>query len=319
MKRAFFSNTNRYELKNGNCHDDRAEGILPSMARLVLMSKPVMVVAILALTFSGCKYKSDSYKQLEAEKDSLLLEEQKKSAQVNQMLSVINMVEENFDQIKEAENYVTFQANQEQVATDSLDRIVQDIELIRKTLMENKSQITNLRNQLTHNRKASAEMKKLIARLYAQIEGHVKTITRLQEKLAQKDIRIKELDELVYAMGDSISNLKQDVTGKESQLLAKEEQMNKVWFVFGTKKELKAQKIATRNGLLADGFNKNYFLEADARNLNEISLYSKKAKILTNHPVNSYQFDRVNGFLVLKITDTKKFWEISHYLVIEVN
>ena len=68
-----------------------------------------------------------------------------------------------------------------------------------------------------------------------------------------------------------------------------------------------------------DGFNKNYFLEADSRSLTEISLYSKKAKLLTNHPASSYVLEKVNEFLVLKITNPVKFWEISRYLVIEVN
>jgi uncharacterized protein (DUF3084 family) len=282
-------------------------------------AKQVVMLLMSILVLSGCRYKSDAFKAMEQEKDSLLLEEQKKTAELNQMLSVINLIEENFTQIKEAENYVTFQTNQEQVADDSLERIVQDIELIRKTLVENKSQITSLRNQLASSRTASGEMKRLIARLTGQIEEHVQTITTLQEQLALKDIRIQELDELVLVMTDSISVLHKDVSGKESQLAMKDEQLNKVWFVFGTRKELREQEIYTRNGLLEEGFNKDYFLEADARTLTDISLYSKKAKLLTNHPVSSYQYDRVNDFLVLRITDYKKFWEISHYLVIEVD
>jgi len=282
-------------------------------------SASLLPLLFVIMLLPACNRTSDAYKALEQEKDSLLLEEQKKTAELNQMLSVINMIEDNFEQIKTAENYVTFQVGQQEIAQDSIGRIVNDIELIRKTLVDNKSQIENLKNQLASSRKASGEMKRLVARLSAQIEEHVKTITSLQEQLALKDIRIQELDELVMTLGDSISSLQASVSGKESQLTQKDTQLNKVWFVFGTRKELRQQEIFTRNGLLVEGFNKDYFLEDDARTLTEIPLYSKKAKLLTNHPVSSYQFEKVNEFQVLHITDPKKFWEISHYLVIEVD
>lgn len=276
---------------------------------------PLLIVTLL---FSSCSFKTKAYKEMEQEKDSLLLEEQKKTAEINQMLSVINLIEDNFEQIKQAENYVTFQAGQPEIALDSIGRIVNDIEIIRRTLVENKSQIANLKNQLMSSRKASGEMKRLVVRLTAEVEKHVKTITSLQEQLAFKDVRIQELDELVITLNDSIYSLQESVTVKEVQLTQKDEQLNKVWFVFGTKKELREQEIYTRNGLMDEGFNKDYFLEADARTLTDIPLYSKKAKLLTNHPTSSYQFERVNDFLVLRITDAKKFWEISRYLVIQV-
>lgn len=273
----------------------------------------------MTLFLPACDRKSDAYKALEQEKDSLLLEEQKKTAELQQMLSVINLIEDNFNQIKEAENYVTFQAAQQEIAQDSIVRIVNDIELIRQVLVENRSQIAQLKQQLATSRTASGELKRMLARLTAQIDEHARTITNLQEKLALKDIRIQELDDLVLALGDSISSLQSSVSGKDKLLAQKDTEINKVWFVFGTRKELKQQGIFTRNGLLVEGYNKDYFLEEDARTLTEIPLYSKKAKLLTNHPVSSYRFEKENDFFVLHITDPKLFWEISHYLVIEVD
>lgn len=274
---------------------------------------------LMCVSFVGCNYKSDAYKTLEQEKDSLLLEEQKKTAEIKQMMSVMNLIEENFTKIREAENYVTFQTTQEQITEDGMDRIVQDIDLISNTLLENKNQISGLRKQLSMSKTASVEMKRLIERLNSKVDEHAKTITTMQEQLALKDIRIQELDNLVLSLNDTVTVLKGDVIEKEIKITVQEERLNKVWFVFGTKKELRDQDIYTRNGLLEEGFNKDYFLEADARTLNEISLYSKKAKLLTNHPVSSYEFEKVDDFLVLKITNPDKFWEISHYLVIEVD
>jgi len=283
------------------------------------MKRTSFLFLLMCVSFVGCNYKSNAYKSLEQEKDSLLLEEQKKTAEIKQMMSVMNLIEDNFTKIREAENYVTFQTTQEQITEDGMDRIVQDIDLISSTLMDNKNQISSLRKQLSSSKTASVEMKKLIERLNNKVDEHAKTITLMQEQLALKDIRIQELDNLVLSLNDTVTVLKGDVADKESKIVMQDERLNKVWFVFGTKKELRDQDIYTRNGLLEEGFNKDYFLEADARTLNEISLYSKKAKLLTNHPVSSYVFEKVEDFLVLKITNPDKFWEISHYLVIEVD
>jgi len=312
MKRACLMNTNTLE------KDRTKRPIFPIRNNYFQMEKWVLFL-LMCIAFVGCNYKSNAYKTLEQEKDSLLLEEQKKSAEIKQMMAVMNMIEDNFSKIKEAENYVTFQTTQEQITEDSMDRIVQDIDLISNTLLDNKNQIASLKKQLSTSKSASIEMKRMIERLNSKVEEHVGTITQMQEQLALKDIRIQELDNLVLSLNDTVSILKGSVTEKESKIVMQDERINKVWFVFGTRKELRDQDIYTRNGLLEEGFNKDYFLEADARTLNEISLYSKKAKLLTNHPVSSYEFERIDDFLVLKITNPDKFWEISHYLVIEVD
>jgi len=280
--------------------------------------KKWMFCLLAPMLLTACNYKSDAYKALEQEKDSLLLEEQKKTAQLNQVLAVMNLIEDNFDEIREAENYVTFQTSQEQMTDDSMQRVVENLELLKTTLTDNRKQISALQKQLSKSRSTTRDLKKMIERLNLRIEEHTQLITTLREQLAQRDVRIQELDQLVTVLNSDLEDLQEDATVNELRLASQEKQLNKVWYVFGTRRELKEQQIYTRNGLLEEGFNKGYFLEADTRQLKEISLYSKKAKLLTNHPASSYALEKVNDFLVLKITNPNKFWEISRYLVIEV-
>lgn len=280
--------------------------------------KKWMLCLLAPMMLTACNYKSDAYKALEQEKDSLLLEEQKKTAQLNQVLAVMNLIEDNFDQIREAENYVTFQTGQEQMTDDSMQRVVENLELLKTTLTDNRKQIDALQKQLAKSKSSTRDLKRMIERLKVRIEEHTQLITQLREELALKDVRIQELDQLVTVLNTDLADLQQDAAVNELRLSSQEKQLNKVWYVFGTRKELKEQEIYTRNGLLEDGFNKGYFLESDSRQLKEISLYSKKAKLLTNHPASSYALEKVNDFLVLKITNPNKFWEISRYLVIEV-
>lgn len=282
--------------------------------------KKWLVCVLLPVLAVSCQYKSDAYKALEQEKDSLLLEEQKKSAQLNQVVAVMNTVEENFDELLKAENYVTFQTtNQEGIAEDSMQQLVDKLDVIKSGLLDNRKQIESLRRQLKQSKSVTRDLNKLIDRLTKKLEEHTQTITKLQSDLALKDIRIAELDELVTELNNEILDIQEDVIQKERTIKSQDAQLYKVWYVFGTRKELKAQDIYTRNGLLEEGFNKGYFLEADSRKLTEIPLYSKKAKLLTNHPASSYVLETVNDYQVLKILDQVRFWEISKYLVLEVN
>ena len=89
--------------------------------------------------------------------------------------------------------------------------------------------------------------------------------------------------------------------------------------MFGTRKELKEQRIIEGDKVLQANFNKDYFTKIDIRVNKEIKLYSKSAKVLTMHPSSSYQLQRdANKQYVLRITNPEIFWSTSKYLVILV-
>jgi cell shape-determining protein MreC len=71
--------------------------------------KKVLVTIICAAMFASCGQNSADYKQLQAENDSLKLENAKSSTELNEMLSILNEVETNFQSIRDAENYLSMQ------------------------------------------------------------------------------------------------------------------------------------------------------------------------------------------------------------------
>ena len=103
-------------------------------------------------------------------------------------------------------------------------------------------------------------------------------------------------------------------------MASQDKDLNTAWFVFGTKSELKEQKILKSGDVLkSSDFNKDYFTEIDIRVVKEIKLYSKSAELLTSHPAGTYTLQKdQKGEYVLNITDPKKFWSVSKYLVIKV-
>jgi hypothetical protein len=122
-----------------------------------------------------------------------------------------------------------------------------------------------------------------------------------------------------------VDELKSETTNQKSTIQDQDATIHTAWYVFGTRSELKEQKIITSQGLfkpsrvLESDFNKNYFVRIDARKTKSIPLYSSRAKILTNHPKNSYTLEKQDGSFTLLINNTADFWSISKYLVIEVD
>lgn len=255
---------------------------------------------------------------LKAENDSLLVELANRNAELDGIMEAFNEVQEGFRQINEAENRVDLQSGS--LSENNADRIKEDIRFISEKLQANREQIAELEQKLKNSRYNSAQLKKAIANLTAELEAKQQQIETLQAELASKNIRIAELDEAVAGLNRDVSELTADNQAKAATVAGQEKALNTAWFVFGTKSELKEQKILEKGDVLQSAdFNKDYFTQLDIRTDKEIKLYSKRAELLTTHPVGSYELVKdAKGQLTLKITNPTDFWSVSRYLVILV-
>jgi hypothetical protein len=54
--------------------------------------------------------------------------------------------------------------------------------------------------------------------------------------------------------------------------------------------------------------------------MKSIPINSKSAKLISEHPANSYQFirDKDKKIASIEITDPVQFWKISKYAVVEI-
>ena len=128
-----------------------------------------------------------------------------------------------------------------------------------------------------------------------------------------------ESDKTITGLNDNVSSLQEESSKKTETINDQDAQLNTAWFAFGTKRELKDQRIIDGSKVLQSNFNKSYFTKIDIRVQKEIKLYSKSAKILTMHPSSSYTLQRdANKQYVLRISNPQIFWSTSKYLVIQV-
>lgn len=289
----------------------------------ILLSVAVMV----SMMFTACNSKSGDVEKLRQENDSLVQLNAQTKADFDEMLQLMNDVEDGFKQIKEAENYLVVQSSATgEVDMTTRERLKSDMQLVAQTLKDNKEKLAKLQSQLKNSKYQSSQFQKTVERLNAEIESKTAMIVSLQEELAKRDVRIQELDNAVSELAGQVNTLSEETEKQKSTISSQEKEINTVYYVFGTTKELKEQKIISGGGLfkasevMKGDFNKNYFTKEDLRTFKQVSLESKKAKLLTTHPEGSYTFEKNDkDLLTLVITNPTEFWSLSKYLVIKVD
>lgn len=291
------------------------------------MKKLAFLVVCAAVVASCDSFSGSSKDQLKAENDSLKMELNQRNAELDEMLGTFNDISEGFRQINAAENRVDLQRGAVAEGSPSArQQIASDIEFIRKQMEENRQQIDKLQQMLKSSKNNSAQLKRAVDQLTQELVTKTQRIEELQAELASKNIRIQELDAAVTDLSAQKEQLTAENTAKAKTVSEQDKALNTAWFVFGTKKELKDQKILSGSGLFKKGevmqdaeINKDYFTEVDIRTTKEIKLYSKSADILTTHPDGTYALEKDDkDLLTLKITKPQEFWSVSKYLVIQV-
>ena len=284
--------------------------------------KKLLFLSLCVVILASCDGKKTAQTDhLKSENDSLLMQLTQRNNELDEMMGTFNEIQEGFRQINAAESRVDLQKGKiTENPASAKEQIASDIQFISKTMEANKAQIAKLKSQLKNSKTNSTQLQKAIEGLTTELELKAKQIEELQAELAAKNIRIQELDQAVTGLNANVQTLTEETTAKTKTLSEQDKTINTAWFVFGTKAELKAQKILKSGQVLKTAdFNKDYFTEIDIRTTKEVKLYSKHAEMLTNHPANSYSLDKdEKGQLTLKITNPKEFWSVSRYLVIQV-
>lgn len=262
---------------------------------------------------------SKEYKQLQAQRDSLLMQSAGAEAEASEMMAVISEVEANFAKIREAENYISTQSAQGgEMSQDTKDRVNDNFRMISEILQRNKEQLATLNKKQSGSTKEIAALKNTINRLNNEMRESTTRLADLQTQLSIKDEQIAQLSQ-------DMSSLANEAEQQSATIREQDMSLHTAYYVFGTANELKDQKILSggflqQTRVLQDTFNKDYFLKIDVREVTEIPLYAPKGKVWSTHPEGTYQFVKgADGNLVFHITDTQRFWSLTKYLILEVN
>ena len=279
--------------------------------------KKVLLFIVGVLSLTACNQKSGSSDMLTQQADSLNRIIAQKDNEINDMIGTMNDIEEGFRAINAAEERVGVARQGE--GASAKERIRENMVFIQQTMQQNRELISKLRNQLRQSSVKGDQLRRTLESLTQQMEEKDAQLKALQAELQAKNIQIQELTEQVTDLSENVSNLKEETTEKSQTISQQDKQLHTTWFVFGTKKELKEQRIIEDGEVLRSNFNQEYFTKIDIRVDKEIKLYSRSAKLLTDHPASSYKLEQdANKQYVLRIENPSKFWSTSKYLVILV-
>lgn len=255
------------------------------------------------------QHQCDSLKQIISDKDT----------ELNDIMGSIAEVQEGIQRINDAEGRVLV-ANGSPESGSSKEVIRENMQYIEEAMAQNKELIAQLKEKLKTTTFNADKLQKTIENLQAQIDKQNQRIQELEATLADRDAQIAEQGQQIDNLNQSVTTLTTQTQTQQQTITTQDAELNTAWFVFGTKAELKEQKILQSGDVLkSSNFNKDYFTKIDIRKDKDIKLYSKSAQVLTNHPADSYSLTKDSkGQYELHITNATKFWSVSKYLVIQV-
>lgn len=278
----------------------------------------VVAVALFA-TLPSCNTKLKEAEKQNAELTETLA--QTKAAQ-DSLFSLISDINNSMLEIKEVEQIMT-SSDLTSESVSKKNELESSLSSIKQSLAERREKIESLEKSLKGNIAYSANLKKTIDSLKAQVAAQEESIAQLQADLDAANEQIASLNTEVATLNNTVATVtsEKETAQQESVELANE--LNTCYYIVGSKSELKdANVIETgflmRTKVMESDYEIGAFTKADKRTIREIPLNSKKDKVLSKHPENSYSIqENTEGLKTIVITNPTKFWELSNYLVVK--
>jgi len=239
----------------------------------------------------------------------LELESAQKDSALNEAISFFNEVQNNLAKISVKEEEIRMRSDNPELTNEDQEWILQEIQNINFLRKQNAQTVKNLKQQLNDKNLKISELENMRDRLVMQIRAKEERIASLQRSLADLDMEYSELFD--------------DYQEQVELTLDVIKELNTVYYAYGTLDELTENNVLVREGgfigigrktNIAEDLNKEYFQKMDKSKVKEITIVGKKPDLITDHPVNSYEWND-NKLIIL---DADAFWQISNYLVVTV-
>lgn len=300
----------------------KKEGVTKGALIAALISI-VIIIAAGVYSYSNFKEKEEAQMaQMELERYSFSRQVSERDSMINEWLLTFDQIEKDLMSIKEKENLITVKSSDTELSKNRKDQVLDDIKVINSLLESNKKKIASLSAQLKNSGNTITGLQTRIATLEASITQYENDIAELKAVLVKKDFEIGDLNTKVTA-------LDQEIGKKNEQIIDQTNKMNTAYIVSGTYKELKSKGILNKEGgflgmgrseYLVKDVSDSLFKQIDITEIKTIPVNSKSAKLVTDHPLNSYEMvlEGEKKIAYIEIKDPAQFWKISKYAVVEI-
>ncbi|MBR3528992.1 MAG: hypothetical protein IKN84_04950 [Bacteroidales bacterium] len=285
----------------------------------------VIGLAVLPLFFASCA--SDDSKNNEYT-DSLQTVISQKDAEIDALFDVLSDIENNLTEISSRYSQISTlrQQNPEKNA-EVKGQITDQLAVIENMMQQNKQKIANLNGQIANLKSENNKLQTFIESLNTRMAEQEAQINNLMDELTINKATIQKLSANVSELKQS--NLDKDNTiarqNEEMEYLA--DQSHRAYYVVGTYDELKEKGIVNKEGGLifkqqhaTSNVNAKNFKLIDRNKVTSIDINLRKARLISNHPKDSYEivYDESDSKLARKlvIKDVNKFWSTTDFLII---
>jgi hypothetical protein len=316
--------TNKNEkVKNDIEKSARAEGVKKGVVTTSIISFIILLVAGILVFLYFNREQNKLISQMEKQKSSLMDRVSSRDSVISEWIMTFDDIEKNIALIKEKEKIITFNSSNAEISKDKKLQVLEDIKYINSLLELNKKKIASLNAQLKKSGGTIKVLQNKISVLEASIKQNEEEISELKTSLVNKKFEVEQLNTQMTVMQDTIAK-------KDEKISTQTYEMNKAFYTRGTYKELKAKGLLTKEGgfiglgkteSLTGNFPDNSFVQIDITKTKTISVNSKSAKLISEHPAGSYEFIRDKDKIIksIEIKDPMLFWKISKYAVVEVS
>lgn len=297
------------------------------------MKTQYWILGVLVLMSSSCIETSSKFKKLLAERDSLLTQQKTIEHAYHEVFTILNQVEEGFEQIRKAQGRVVVNVKTKLKDKDLSQRqyIASEMSEIEALMKANRSKIKALQNQLNHALANNPAIQSTVDRLQKEIKDNQMIIDSMRIIIEKRDFTISDMNRIVHSLNQSISDMEKNLANAKSneQFLNQElNELNQVYYCVLPYKELKAEGIIKGGGLFSKpklssdplGEQPSRYKKTDLRKLTSIPLGTSKYTLMTPHPKGSYNISEdENGTRCIFILQSRLFWSKSKVLVVSLD
>lgn len=282
-----------------------------------LISKSVLIVAVLAAMLSACDFKTEAHKKVEMEKDSIQALQKTQLAELEEYLDLIQEVDSGFEAIRNSQNILTFASYDSESPSDNMrQKVADNMYMINNLLIENQAKIAELEEKLQNSDVKSTKLQRMVNKLTKDLKKKNAEIAELRDVLVSKDYQIDSLLVIFRMAQDREASLIAKTNQQDSILNEQDAQLHRAYFFMGNRRALRENDINVKDK--ESGYRSELFTPVDMRVFDRLDTGVKSAKILTKHPESSYELQRqADNTYVLVIKNPTAFWSVSRYLIIQ--
>jgi hypothetical protein len=280
-----------------------------------------LILLLIPLFFACGRSAKKEAEAMKARNDSLMSQTMQKDEAINEFIASVNDIQGLLDTIKMKENVINMNTDRSgELKLSAKDQIKSDITAIYTMMEKNKRTLNDLTRKLKASNMKVTELQKLVDRLQKDVTTKNAEIETLRDKLAKLNIVIETANLRLDTLTGVVKKQSSAIKDKDLTIAQQEAALNTAYYIIGNSKELKKNGVLGKGDKVLADFNKELFTRIDIRKTMEISILSKKATVLSNHPTSAYKLVGDKKIIQsLQILDYRAFWNNTKYLVILVN